>query len=64
MQYIDRLDGMKKKLEEEDRVTLTSETARAYDLSKGSAASSVFLSYGADTKEGLKITTEGFEDAV
>ncbi|KAJ7472580.1 galactose mutarotase-like protein [Mycena latifolia] len=62
--YIDRLDGMKRKVQESEKAFMLVETASAYDLSAKQDAFEVLLSYEDDAKDGLKIVSQGFPDAV
>ncbi|KAJ6577032.1 galactose mutarotase-like protein [Mycena vulgaris] len=62
--YIDRLDGMKRKIQESNKAFTLVETASAYDLSAKKDKCEVFLSYGEDAHDGLKIVSQGFPDAV
>ncbi|KAJ7253547.1 galactose mutarotase-like protein [Mycena rebaudengoi] len=62
--YIDRLDGMKHKVQEDDTAAVLVETARAYDLSARNEEFAVHLSYGDGAKDALKIVSRGYTDAV
>ncbi|KAJ6600873.1 galactose mutarotase-like domain-containing protein [Mycena sp. CBHHK59/15] len=62
--YIDRLDGMKRKVQSNEKAFTLVETASAYDLSVKKDNFEVFLSYGEGATDGLKIVSKGFPDAV
>ncbi|KAJ7675189.1 galactose mutarotase-like domain-containing protein [Mycena rosella] len=61
--YIDRLDGMKRKVQESEKAFMLVETASAYDLSAKDEFE-VLFSYGDDATDALKIVSKGFPDAV
>ncbi|KAJ7111815.1 galactose mutarotase-like domain-containing protein [Mycena epipterygia] len=62
--YVDRLDGMKRKVQESEKAFMLVETASAYDLSVKKDEFEVLLSYGEGAKDALKIVSKGFPDAV
>ncbi|KAJ7148929.1 galactose mutarotase-like domain-containing protein [Mycena crocata] len=62
--YIDRLDGMTRKVQADTNAFTLVETASAYDLSTKKDEFEVSLSYGDGAKDRLKIVSKGFPDAV